>query len=156
MQGDAIVDSREVVRRTLEYDEPERVARSYGESDFAGAGPHIETNATEWKEVSEQYWERQIEGALQGLEHPEEMQARAVAAFERHTAAYPDADMLFVSHGDIICFLLQHFAGEQLEPLVHYYRGVNKASLFSVDPGPPAQLGKLFEPIEYGTVYPRP
>jgi len=58
MQGDAIVDSREIVRRTLEYDEPDRVARSYGESDFAGAGPHIETSATKWQEVGKDCWER--------------------------------------------------------------------------------------------------
>lgn len=110
----------------------------------------------DWTENREKYWEQQVQQTYDGLERPDGMQARAVGAFERHTSEHPDANMLFVSHGDIICFLLQHFTGEPLEPLVHYARGVNKCSVFNVDPGPPAKVGKLFEPIEYGTVYPRP
>ncbi len=53
------MDSREIVRRTLDYDDPERVARSFPpESDFAGAGCRAKTHATGWKEVGGGRWER--------------------------------------------------------------------------------------------------
>ncbi len=53
------MDPREIVRRTLDYDDPERVARSFlPESDFAGAGCRAKTHATEWKEVGGGRWER--------------------------------------------------------------------------------------------------
>jgi broad specificity phosphatase PhoE len=110
----------------------------------------------EWTEKRQVYWQRQLECAEDGLEHPEEMQQRALEVFHRHAEANPGANILYVSHGDIISFILQHFAGEPLEPLVHYHRGVNKASLFNVEVGPPHRVTKLFEPSEYGTVYPRP
>ncbi len=51
------MNSREIVRRTLDYDQPERVARSFGESDFVGCGCSVETHATEWKEVGDGRWE---------------------------------------------------------------------------------------------------
>ena len=49
---------REIVRRTLEYDRPERVARSFEESDLRGAGSSAATHATEWREVGGGRWER--------------------------------------------------------------------------------------------------
>lgn len=52
------MNSREIVRRTLDYEYPERVARSFGESDFVGAGPTVQTPATGWKEVGGGRWER--------------------------------------------------------------------------------------------------
>ena len=52
------MNSREIIRRTLEYDHPERVARSFGESDFCGAGCAARTHATGWKEVGGGRWER--------------------------------------------------------------------------------------------------
>ena len=122
-----------------------------------GVGPwEGRVSRDEWSEKRHEFWRRQLEGAEDGLEHPEEMQQRALEVFHRHDGADPDANILFVSHGDIISFILQHFADEPLEPLVHYHRGVNKASLFQVEIGPPHRIDKLFEPSEYGTVYPRP
>ncbi len=50
--------SREIVRHTLEYTGPERVARSFGDSDFRGAGCTVKTHATEWREVGGGRWER--------------------------------------------------------------------------------------------------
>jgi len=50
--------SREIVRRTLEYDHPERVARSFGESDFTSAGCSAKTHATGWKKIDDVRWER--------------------------------------------------------------------------------------------------
>ncbi|MHC4507221.1 MAG: uroporphyrinogen decarboxylase family protein, partial [Planctomycetota bacterium] len=49
---------REIVQRTLDYEGPERVARSFGESDFAGAGNTVKTRATKWREVGGGRWER--------------------------------------------------------------------------------------------------
>lgn len=49
---------REIVRRTLEYAQPERVARSFGDSDFVSAGCSAKTHATQWKETGNGRWER--------------------------------------------------------------------------------------------------
>ena len=54
----AQMDSREIVQRTLDYDGPERVARSFEQSDFAGASPTVKTHASDWKQVDENRWER--------------------------------------------------------------------------------------------------
>ncbi len=51
------MNSRERVRRTLEYSNPERVARSYGDSDLAWAKYSTATRATEWRETSGGHWE---------------------------------------------------------------------------------------------------
>jgi uroporphyrinogen decarboxylase len=50
--------SRDIIRHTLEYSGPERVARSFGDSDFRGAGCTVKTHATEWQEVGGGRWER--------------------------------------------------------------------------------------------------
>jgi hypothetical protein len=50
--------SREIVRRTLDFEGPERVARSFDESDFVGASPSAATRATEWRKASPGRWER--------------------------------------------------------------------------------------------------
>ena len=50
--------SREIVRRTLDYDDPERVARSFGQSDLKWVGNGVETHATDWREVGGGRWER--------------------------------------------------------------------------------------------------
>ena len=50
--------SREIVQRTLEFAAPERVARSFGESDFAGCSSTAATHATQWEEVGGGRWER--------------------------------------------------------------------------------------------------
>lgn len=50
--------SKEIVRRTLENTGPERVARSFGNSDFAGAACSVRTHATQWKEIGNSRWER--------------------------------------------------------------------------------------------------
>ena len=50
--------SREIVQRTLEYSGPERVARSFGESDISGGGCTARTHATEWEEVGGGRWAR--------------------------------------------------------------------------------------------------
>lgn len=109
----------------------------------------------DWTANRERHWQQQLDQSIEDLEHPKAMQERALRAFRKHVDQHQDANILFVSHGDIICFLLQHFANEPQEPLVNYHRGVNKASVFGIDSGPPAVITKLYEPTEYGTVYPR-
>lgn len=65
------MNPREIVRRTIDFECPERVARSFGESDFTGAGPDVETQATDWREVGGGRWERTDEwGNLWGRIDP--------------------------------------------------------------------------------------
>jgi hypothetical protein len=49
---------REIVRATLNFDSPSRVARSYAPSDFAHTGPTTPTQATDWQPVGNGRWER--------------------------------------------------------------------------------------------------
>jgi hypothetical protein len=50
--------SREIVRRTLGFETPERVARSFDDSDFVSARTTVKTHATEWKLIGQDRWER--------------------------------------------------------------------------------------------------
>jgi uroporphyrinogen decarboxylase len=52
------MDSREIVRRTLEFTGPERVAVSFPPSDFVFASPLIPNPQGEWRRTGEQAWER--------------------------------------------------------------------------------------------------
>lgn len=52
------MNSQEIVRRTLEYEYPERVARSFEESDVVHVSCSVQGHATEWKEVGGGRWER--------------------------------------------------------------------------------------------------
>lgn len=59
------------MRRTLAYDRPERVARSFGDSDFCWAPCSVRTHASDWKEVGDERWERTDEwGNLWGRIDP--------------------------------------------------------------------------------------
>jgi uroporphyrinogen decarboxylase len=53
-----MMTSKEVVRRTIEYEEPERVAKSYGDSDFCLVENTATTHATDWVEIGNGRWER--------------------------------------------------------------------------------------------------
>ena len=54
------MNSREIVRRTLAFEVPERVARSFPDSDFCWAECMVRSHATDWKEVDTDAgrWER--------------------------------------------------------------------------------------------------
>lgn len=52
-----MMNSREVVSRTLSYDRPERIARSFRGSDLLGVAYTCKTHATEWIEVGGGAWE---------------------------------------------------------------------------------------------------
>jgi uroporphyrinogen decarboxylase len=55
------MNSREIVLRTLQFAGPERVARSFGDSDFVWASPTVTTPATDWRKVGGERWERMDE-----------------------------------------------------------------------------------------------
>ncbi len=50
--------SREIIERTLSYQYPERVARSFGDSDFVLVNANVKTHATDWIQVGSGKWER--------------------------------------------------------------------------------------------------
>jgi uroporphyrinogen decarboxylase len=52
------MDPREIVRRTLDFEGPERVARTFGDSDLIGAAHEAKTLATKWTETGGGAWER--------------------------------------------------------------------------------------------------
>lgn len=52
------MNSKEIVKRTLEFNAPERVGRSFQESDFVSCGNTVRTSATNWVQVGETRWER--------------------------------------------------------------------------------------------------
>ncbi len=53
--------SREIVLKTLAYEGPERVARSFDDSDMVSAGYTVATPETDWAEVGGGRWERRDE-----------------------------------------------------------------------------------------------
>lgn len=55
------MNSREIVLRTLAYESPERVARSFYDGDFAWTSYDVATPATDWMEVGGGRWERMDE-----------------------------------------------------------------------------------------------
>jgi hypothetical protein len=50
------MNSREIIRRTLDFESPERVARSFQDSDLVSAGCQAKTQATDWIQVGS-VWE---------------------------------------------------------------------------------------------------
>jgi len=63
--------AREIVRRTLDFAWPERVARSFRGSDLVGVSHRAKTHATGWVEVGPSRWERTDEwGNLWGRVDP--------------------------------------------------------------------------------------
>jgi len=52
------MNSREIVRRTVDFDNPERVARSFDDPDIVGCGSTAATHATDWRQIGESRWER--------------------------------------------------------------------------------------------------
>ena len=52
------MNSKEIVKRTLEYTNPSRVARSFGDSDFSWTGNNVKTHATDWKKTGISTYEK--------------------------------------------------------------------------------------------------
>jgi hypothetical protein len=110
-----MMTSREIVRRTLEFDCPERVARSFSPSDFVGGGAEIPNPDAPWKKVGEHSWRRIddwgnewgrvddnsmgeiVKGALQNLDKVDEL---ALPDFD-NPAYYVNAKTEFEAHPDM-------------------------------------------------------
>jgi uroporphyrinogen decarboxylase len=52
------MNGREIIRRTLEFEYPERVAHSFPPSDVIAAGPEIPQPEGEWQKIDERRWQR--------------------------------------------------------------------------------------------------
>jgi uroporphyrinogen decarboxylase len=52
------MNSREIVRRTLAFEYPERAARSFEPSDVVFGGPEIFNPLDKWRRIGERSWER--------------------------------------------------------------------------------------------------
>jgi uroporphyrinogen decarboxylase len=52
------MSSREIVLRTLDFNNPERVAHSFELSDFVWANYSAKTRATDWQKITDTKWER--------------------------------------------------------------------------------------------------
>ncbi|MBN1518409.1 hypothetical protein JXA32_17740 [Candidatus Sumerlaeota bacterium] len=50
--------AREIVRLTLDFEGPERVARSFKNSDIVSGGCSAQTHSTDWREIGGGRWER--------------------------------------------------------------------------------------------------
>ena len=55
------MNSKEIIKKTLEFNNPERVGRSFRNSDFAHSGNNVDTPATDWKKIGENEWTRRDE-----------------------------------------------------------------------------------------------
>lgn len=114
----SLMQSQEIIARTLSYRNPQRVARSYDDSDIIGASYEVATQATDWHEVGGGRWERVdewgntwarldptskgevIRGALESLTHidaldfPDFSNADDYQAVCAMRAAHPDKYLL--------------------------------------------------------------
>ena len=53
-----MMNSREIIQRTLDYDRPERIGWSFDVSDIARCGHTVRTHATDWERIDENRWRR--------------------------------------------------------------------------------------------------
>ena len=52
------MNSKEIIKKTLEFNSPERVGRTFQNSDFIWCSNTVKTYATDWVQVGESRWER--------------------------------------------------------------------------------------------------
>jgi uroporphyrinogen decarboxylase len=55
------MNSKEIIKRTLEFTGPERVGRSFSDSDLVWCDNTVKTHATDWIHVGDNRWERRDE-----------------------------------------------------------------------------------------------
>ena len=51
------MNSKEIIKRTLEFDHPKRVGHSFAPGDIISAGATVKTHATDWKDGGSGKWE---------------------------------------------------------------------------------------------------
>ena len=114
---------REIVRRTLEFGGPARVARSFDGSDFKGAGCKARTRATDWQALGDGRWQRtdewgntwsRIDPTSKGevvrgvLENLSDLDGYTFPDYT-HAEDYAEVVQLRVEHGDH--WLIGHMPG---------------------------------------------
>jgi broad specificity phosphatase PhoE len=94
-------------------------------------GKYVGMDVKEFDNNRQHYLELQL-AHQDGMEHPQAVADRMMAAVSEALAQHPDQTILFVSHGDPIAFFLAAVAGTDLIPaaIVHFPR---KAAVYSVD-----------------------
>lgn len=90
------------------------------------------------------YWEIRSKG-ISGTETPMATQARMIESFNEHTSRHPDKNILFVSHGDPIAFLVEALTSTLLEPS-YPSNYLKKASICEVFYDAPTKVDLIFEP----------
>ena len=124
-------------------------------------GPWLDVPRKDWTDHRSLYWRNQLESYglnAGGPENPYQTQQRVVESFfdniQQHSAEQP---ILFVFHGDPICFLFQYLLGHELLHLVDYRvvvdgekHKVDKCTIWRVrlssDGEQPAEIRPLFNP----------
>ncbi len=83
----------------------------------------------------------------EGMESPSNIQARMRTAFDQAIQQHPDANILFVSHGAPLCFLMQSLVGEPATfSSGPFY--LKKGSIAEVNLNEPVSIKTIFEPHE--------
>ena len=92
----------------------------------------------------EHYWQLQLAGQ-DGMESPQAIADRMYVALTELAERYRDKNILIVSHGDPIAFLLETIQGQALTPAaeVNYPK---KASIFEIDLAA-GQTHNIFTPV---------
>ena len=90
----------------------------------------------DWTKRRLKYWQEQLnsEGLHSQPENPYQTQNRVVREVLRYLVEYRNSKIVFVSHGDPICFLFQYLLEEEIMNLVEYHsiRAVDKCTLWKV------------------------
>jgi hypothetical protein len=116
------MNSREIVRKTLDFENPERVAHSFMPSDVIGFGPKIPNPEGEWRKINEREWRRKdewgniwgrvddtskgevVQGAIEDLN---EVETVFIPDFD-NPECYTDAKAVFESAPDFWCIGFIH------------------------------------------------
>lgn len=101
---------------------------------------------SEWENNRMDYWQKQCEAKL-NVEYPRDAQVRVAEAFNEYIQKYPDKNILFISHGDPLSFLIELLMDEELSPNPKASSGkIEKANIWEVTMQPKITIKKIFKP----------
>jgi len=110
------------------------------ECDF---GRHTSLHSSEYFNNRDHYWRLQL-AEQDGMESPQTIADRMHSALVDYAKRYSDKNILIVSHGDPIAFLLEMIQGQELAPaMTDGYP--QKASISEIDL-PAGQARNIFNP----------
>lgn len=119
-------------------------------------GSWLDVPRQDWTENRSLYWEEQLKSpGLDGRnpENPYQTEQRVVESFFDHLQRYSaEQSMLFVFHGDPICFLFQYLLKEEIMNLVGYRereggKNVDKCTIWRVELSPKSvKIDLMFAP----------